>query len=199
MAPYLIVDDFEHYTNVSPDRVFQTWVDGLGFSADDHYPDGKLGNGTGSAIGHDIWSPSSAHFNGNIMETSNTPAGSTQAMPIYYNNTIAPGRSEAIRTFAPGEDWTIGDVTTLFVHLGGEADNTGQLYCKINGTKVDYNGDPADISSLVWKAWEIDLASAGVNLTNVTTLAIGIEGGQSGVLYIDDIRLYPDVLVDPGE
>jgi len=28
-----------------------------------------------------------------------------------------------------------------------------------------------------------------VSLTNVTTMTIGIEGGQSGVLYVDDIIL----------
>ncbi|NQV31224.1 MAG: LamG domain-containing protein, partial [Phycisphaeraceae bacterium] len=199
VTPYLIVDDFDRYTNFTPDRVFQTWVDGWGFSADDYYPDGNPGNGTGAAVGHDIWSFNSAHYNGDIMETSNTPAGSTQAMPIYYNNAGGSGRSEVDRAFTPGEDWTVGDVTTLVLHVRGEADNTGQLYCKINGTKVAYNGDPTDISSPAWRAWEIDLASVGVNLTNITTLTLGIEAGQSGVIYIDDIRLYPEDLVDPGE
>ena len=33
----------------------------------------------------------------------------------------------------------------------------------------------------------------------ITAYAIGTESGQSGVLTIDDIRLYPDALVDPGE
>ncbi|MHC4174914.1 MAG: hypothetical protein ACYTBX_02045, partial [Planctomycetota bacterium] len=37
----------------------------------------------------------------------------------------------------------------------------------------------------------IDLASLGLNLQNVTKLAIGIDGnGASGTLYVDDIRLY---------
>jgi len=194
VAPYLIVDDFEGYTNFSPNRVFQTWVDGWGFSSDDHYPNGKLGNGSGSAVGHDIWTGGYL----TIMEIADVFAGA-QAMPIYYNNTAGSGRSEVDRTFAPGENWTVGDVTTLVLHLRGEAGNTGQLYCKINGTKVAYNGDPADISSPAWKVWEIELASVGVNLTSITTLTIGIEAGQSGVLYIDDIRLYSDALVDPGE
>ncbi len=194
VTPYLIVDDFESYTNFSPDRVFQTWTDGWGFSADDYYPNGKASNGSGSAVGHDIWTGGYP----TLVETDNVFAG-VQAMPIYYNNTTGSGRSEVDRTFTPGVDWTVGDVTTLVLHLRGEADNTGQLYCKINGTKLAYNGDPADISSLSWKVWEIDLASVGVNLTSITTLTVGIEGGQSGVLFIDDIRLTPDTLVDPGE
>jgi len=32
---YLTVDDFEDYSNSSPNRVFQTWIDGVGYSADD--------------------------------------------------------------------------------------------------------------------------------------------------------------------
>jgi len=31
--------------------------------------------------------------------------------------------------------------------------------------------------------------SVGVSLTNVTGLTIGIEGGETGVLYVDAIRL----------
>jgi len=80
-------------------------------------------------------------------------------------------------------------VTTLVVHFRGEPDNTGQLYAEINGLKVPYDGDPADIAGGEWIAWEIDLASVGTSLTNITTLTIGIEGGGIGVLYIDDIIL----------
>ncbi|MBN2128541.1 MAG: hypothetical protein JW741_03560, partial [Sedimentisphaerales bacterium] len=63
------------------------------------------------------------------------------------------------------------------------------LYVKINGVKVPYDGDPGDVASRGWIAWEIDLASVGVSLTNVTTLTIGIEGGQTGLLYVDDVIL----------
>jgi len=80
-------------------------------------------------------------------------------------------------------------LTTLVVHFRGEADNTGDLYVKINGTKVPYDGDPADIAGGEWIAWEIDLASVGVSLTNITMLTIGIEGGGTGVVYVDDIIL----------
>ena len=60
---------------------------------------------------------------------------------------------------------------------------------KVNGTKVPYDGDPADIATIKWIAWDVDLASVGVSLTKITTLTIGVEGGQSGVVYIDDIWL----------
>ncbi|MBN2134004.1 MAG: hypothetical protein JW741_31160, partial [Sedimentisphaerales bacterium] len=134
------------------------------------------------------WSVDSPYFEGTIMETVNVYAGG-QAMPIYYDNTAAPGRSEADRAFSPGQNWTAEGVTMLVVHFRGQDDNTGDLYVEINGVKVPYEGDPADIAGREWIAWEIDLASVGVSLTNVTTLTIGIEAGQSGVLYVDDVIL----------
>jgi len=179
---YLIVDDFESYTDEVGNRVFQTWIDGIGFSE----PVDTPGNGTGALVGHDIWTPGTTYTT--IVETGNVYGGN-QAMPIYYDNTSTPFRSEADRTFTPGQNWTVEGVTTLLVHFRGEADNTGDLYVEINGVKVPYPGDPADIASRSWIPWPIDLASFGVSLTNVTTMTIGIEGGQTGVVYVDDIIL----------
>jgi len=176
---YLVVDDFESYTNEVGSRAFETWIDGIGFTLP---APGNPGNGTGAAVGHDIWSVDSPYYEGTIMETGNVYGGN-QAMPIYYS-----GLSEADRSLVPGQNWTVEGVTTLVVHFRGAADNTGTLYVKINGTQVPYDGDPADITSRTWVTWEIDLASIGVPVTNVTTLTIGIEGG-SGVVYIDDIIL----------
>jgi len=180
VPPYLIVDDFESYNNEVGSRVFETYIDGIGFTQ----PVETQGNGTGAAVGHDIWTGGFT----NLMETANVHGGN-QAMPVYYDNTSAPAISEADRTFTPGQNWTAEGVTTLVMHFRGEADNTGNLYIEINGVKVPYDGDPADIAGRPWIAWEIDLASVGVSLTNVTTLTIGIEGGGAGVLYVDDIIL----------
>jgi hypothetical protein len=179
---YLIVDDFESYTNDVGERVFQTWIDGMGFSEPVETP----GNGSGALVGHDIWTPGTPYTQ--IMETGDVYAG-RQAMPVYYDNTGAPGYSRADRTFAPAQDWTVEGVTTLVVHFRGEPDNTGELYVEINGMKVPYSGGAADITSRPWIPWEIDLASVGVNPASVSTMSIGIEGGQTGILYVDDIRL----------
>jgi len=70
------------------------------------------------------------------------------------------------------------------------------MYLKVNGAKVVYDGDMADITQESWHEWNIDLASfGGVNLQNVTKISIGLGNGTgpggSGVLYFDDIRLYP--------
>jgi hypothetical protein len=181
LTDFLIVDNFEGYTNNSPNRVFQHWIDGLGFSPDEHFPDGNPGNGSGAIVGYD---PTM----GNIMEMTLVHDGG-QSMPIEYDNSFAPGYSEALRTFSSAQDWTREGVTTLVVHFRGMTDNTDKLYVKINGTKVPYPGDPADIASSAWVTWEIDLTSVGVALTDVTQLAIGVEGDGTGLLYVDDIRL----------
>ncbi|MCP4454608.1 MAG: LamG domain-containing protein [Planctomycetes bacterium] len=199
----LVVDDFESYGNVSPDRPFQAWLDGFGYSADEFFPVEYPGNGTGAGIGHDIWSLSSPHYDGDIMETSNTIAGSGQSMPFYYTNTGGVA-SQTERTFTVAQDWTVGDVKTLSLPFFGASGNTGQLYVKINGTKVPYDMAAEDIALAAWQAWNIDLASLGINLQNITEFVIGVDGsGASGMVLIDDITLHAQAgelitPVDPG-
>jgi hypothetical protein len=137
---YLVVDDFEQYTNESPNRVFQAWIDGLGFSPDEFFPQGHPGNGTGSAVGHD---PTL----GDIMETV-VVHGGNQAMPMAYDNT-GVATSEAQYTF-PAWDWTASGIRSLSLFFCGAAGNTGQLYLKINNTKIPYDGDATDLGMSVW-------------------------------------------------
>ena len=87
------------------------------------------------------------------------------------------------------------------------------MYIKINDSKSIYNGDSADIKPTtikhiergLWKQWNIDLASLGVDLQNVTKLAIGFgdetnpTAGGSGIVYFDNIRLYPSAPEPPEE
>jgi hypothetical protein len=187
-AATLVVDDFEEYGNLSPDRPFQAWTDGFGYSADEFFPVAYPGNGTGAGIGHDIWSPSSPYFNGDIMETVRTIAGSSQSMPFYFN-----GASETERTFTTPQDWTVGGAKTLSIPFRGQADNTGTLYIKINGTKITYPRDAANIAKAVWQAWNLDLTSVNTNLQSVTKLAIGVDGSSAkGMILIDDITLHAE-------
>ena len=162
---FLIVEDFESYTDDEGERIYETWIDGWT-------------NGTGSVVGN-LEAP--------FAEQTIVRSGG-QSMPLTYDNSAAPGISEGDRTFSPAQDWTADGVTTLVVHFRGATGNTGQLYATINGTKIPYPGAADDIASIRWIPWEIDLAAAGVNAANVTTLTIGVEGG-SGILYVDDIRL----------
>ena len=175
---FFIVDDFEDYNDYPPDEIFSTWIDGWEVPT----------NGS-----------MSSHVEPPFAEQTIVHGGE-QAMPFFYDNTGAAAYSEAERTFAVPQDWTAAGIQALVLYLHGTAGNTGQLYVKINGFKVVYDGDAGDIAKPRWKQWSIDLASFGVNLQNVTTLAVGIDGsGASGTLYFDDIRLYRLVPEPPLE
>ncbi|MBN2132286.1 MAG: hypothetical protein JW741_22485, partial [Sedimentisphaerales bacterium] len=119
VPPYLIVDDFESYSNDVGERVFEFWIDGIGYTLPEP---GDPGNGTGAAVGHDIWSADSPYFDGLIMETANVHGGN-QAMPVYYNNTASPYLSEAERTWAVPENWVAEGVTDLTLFVRGDAAN----------------------------------------------------------------------------
>ncbi|MCP4452418.1 MAG: LamG domain-containing protein, partial [Planctomycetes bacterium] len=194
----LTVDDFEGYNNFSPDRPFQTWLDGFGYSADEFFPVGYPGNGTGAGTGHDIWSLGSPHYGGDIMETTIAKAG--QSMPLYFDNTNGLTVSETQITFDAAQDWTANGVKSLSMNIHGDPDNSGQLYLKINDTRIEYHGLSDALQRQQWIPWNIDLSGVAGNLQNVTTLAIGVEGaGVTGVILVDSIRLYPlsPEMVDP--
>jgi hypothetical protein len=110
-------------------------------------------------------------------------------MPLFYDNTDT-STSEAELSLA--QDWTASGIKTLTLHFQGAAGNSGLLYVKINGVKVAYPGDAGDIAGSDWLAWSIDLPAVGADLSQVVSLAIGIEGaGATGVVYFDDIELRP--------
>jgi hypothetical protein len=156
--------------------VFQTWIDGVGYTEPVEFP----GNGSGALIGHDP-------LLGDIMEKTIVHSGS-QSAPLYYNNSVAPFMSEINRTFDVPQDWTKHGIKTLTLYFYGDPTNTsGALYVKINGKRVD---STLDLTRTIWMQWNIELASLGVNLINVTEMVIGISGQGSGLVYVDDIRLY---------
>jgi hypothetical protein len=112
----LPVDDFEGYTDFSPNRVFQAWVDGEGYN--DPAP-GNPGNGTGATVGHNIWDDPSQTT---IVETKVTHNGSGASMPFYYDNTGSGGKklySEVERTWTPAQNWTANDANVLTLHVHG--------------------------------------------------------------------------------
>ncbi len=172
---FFVVDGFEDYNDYPPNEIWSTWVDGYGVSA----------NGATVGYPNPDWNQDE-HF----AETTIVHGGS-QAMPFFYSNTGGATYSEGERTFAVPQDWTKAGVQTLALYFHGTAGNTGQLYVKVNGSKVVYDGNAGNLARAGWQAWNIELASFDTSLQSVTTLAIGIDGnGASGTLYFDDIRLY---------
>jgi hypothetical protein len=192
-ANFLVIDDFESYTNESPNRLFQIWRDGLGFSKDEFFPNGYGGNGTGSIVGFD---PSF----GDIMETTN-PHGGTKAMPIAYDNTDVK-ISETVRTWEQPQDWTRGNFGLLTLYLRGLADNVpDSLYIKVKDStghvETEENPDPSILTNTEWTEWAIPVSDfTTVNLAAVTEMTIGVGSlstakASTGTLFVDDITVKP--------
>jgi hypothetical protein len=177
---YLVIDNFDSYNDdiEAGETIFLTWVDGYEIE------------GNGSQVGYTL-----APF---AEET--IIHGGSQSMPLIYDNTNGAAVSEVTRTYALPQDWSSNGVETLTLFFRGQQDNTGQLYAKINGVKVPYDGGAGGLSRMTWQTWNIDLASLGTDLTNVQTLVIGIEGANaSGTLFVDDIHLYKVAPMAPKE
>ncbi len=177
-STHIVVDDFEAY-NDEDSMIFEAWVDG--------YEDPQNG---GSQVGY-LDSP---------FAEQTIVHGGRQSLPLFYTNTNSVTYSEATYTFAVPQDWTRAEATTLALWFRGDPGNAGQLYLKINGTKVLYDGLAGSLALGGWQPWNVDLTSLNLNLKSVRTLTIGVEGnGVSGTLYFDDIALYaiaPEPITD---
>jgi hypothetical protein len=190
---FLVVDDFESYNDLPAEEegsnlVYTTWTDGF---------DNPAVNG--STIGYvEPFQPS--------METGIVHGGE-QSVPLTYDNSVASLSEITANTsnLAIGRDWTKGGAGMLVLWFYGNSDNaaTERMYVKINGVKVVYPGDAAEITRAIWKQWNIDLAALGIALSNVTQMSIGFERtggiGGSGIVFIDDILLYRSAPAVPLE
>jgi len=181
-ANFLVVDDFESYNDLDPDdpesnRIFNAWLDGYGVPTN------------GSVVGYE---------NPPFAEQSIVHGG-RQSMPFSYDNSV--GYSEATLTLTYPRDWTEKGVTTLTIWFIGDAANAAEtLYVALNGNAIVTHDNPNAAQVDSWTEWTIDLqafADQGVNLTNVNTISLGLGNknnplaGGSGMMYFDDIRLYP--------
>jgi hypothetical protein len=177
-ANFLIIDDMESYNDLDPadpasKRIFNVWIDGF---------DNPAING--SVVGH---------ANPPFAEQTIVHGGN-QSMPFAYDNTV--GKSEATLTLTSNRDWTVNGVNRLTIWYRGSSSNAAEtMYVVLNGTAGVDNDNPNAAQAASWTEWNIDLqafADQGVNLTNVTSITIGLRSvtGGTGMLYFDDIRLY---------
>jgi len=185
----LPVDDFESYTDDVGQRIFQTWIDGFGYTEPTVVP----GNGTGATVGYT--QPPFAE--------QKIVHGGLQSMPMDYNNVDSPHYSEAQRTFAPPVDWTINGANTLVLYVRGKATNKpGQLYVTVkdasNHEVFTGHSDPLVVTKTAWAQWKIPLTvfdDLGVDATRVKQMAIGVSNESdpaaagAGSLFIDDIQV----------
>ncbi len=182
---YAVVEDFEAYNDITPgekgsNRIYLKWLDGY---------DNPTVNG--STMGYPEPSfPDGEHF----VEITIVHGGS-QSAPLFYDNSTASYSEVTVNTsdLSVGKDWTKGGIQELRLWFYGDPNNpaTEQMYVKVNSAKVIYDGD---LRQPDWQEFHVDLASLGIDLSNVTTFTIGLERtgttGGTGVLFIDDIRLY---------
>ncbi|MCP4453493.1 MAG: hypothetical protein GY809_18695 [Planctomycetes bacterium] len=111
-AAYTVLDDFESYTNIPSERIFEAWVDGLGYAQP--LPS-QPGNNTGATVGH-IGRP--------YAEQQRVHAGS-QSMPMAYQNDRLYQLSEARHTFTP--PLNMGTFSTLSLAFHGQPGSIGHF------------------------------------------------------------------------
>jgi len=181
---FLIVDDFESYTNddTAGEAIWQSWIDGFGIADN------------GAQVGYLL--PSYA-------ERTIVHSGS-QSMPLLYYNTGGVSNSEATFTLTALRDWTEDGVGELSLWVRGDADNDAEpLYVAVanrTGIPAVIPYEDANVAlTLVWTKWIIPLqafADRGIDLKDVDKLFIGLGSkanlpapGGSGTMFFDDIRL----------
>ena len=175
---YRLIDGFESYTDDidAGEAIFDTWLDGWV-------------NSTGSTVGY-LEAPFAEH---SIVHSG------VQSMPLHYDNTVSPFYSEAERRFEVPQDLTVGGANGLSLHFRGSAANSPQtLYIVLEDntghTATVRSEEPEAVLATEWQQWVIPYSDlAGVNLSRVTTMYIGIgnrtnpTAGGTGVIYVDDV------------
>ncbi|MHC4658295.1 MAG: hypothetical protein ACYS83_03845 [Planctomycetota bacterium] len=185
--------DMEDFDEENP--IWDTWQDGCG----DANGEGK--NNTGSCL--------------------YVVAQSDQAMQYYYDNTGQDyfyttrdcNYSEAVNVFDAPQDWTLYGIEAIELMFSGDPGNDNgpdeAMYMVLTdassgeGVVVYGAKEPEDLDDMLvaeWQQWDIDLDEFGIDLTAVTSIAIGFGDrtnchdrmGGIGVMLIDDIALYPE-------
>ncbi|UCE46744.1 MAG: hypothetical protein JSW47_14160, partial [Phycisphaerales bacterium] len=104
-ASYLVLDDFENYTDFTPNRIFETWLDGWDNPSN------------GSTMGYaEPDFPAGEHF----VEVGFVNGGQ-QSGPMQYGNTGTARFSEATLPMTSYTDWTSAGVDTLMLSYRGTA------------------------------------------------------------------------------
>jgi regulation of enolase protein 1 (concanavalin A-like superfamily) len=104
---YIIVEDFEAYTDDEPDEIFNAWSDGYGTNDENN----------GSTIGY----PEPVFIDGeHFVETDIVYSGG-QSGPLFYDNTGTADYSEAELVLDPAQDWTGNAADEVIMHFRGNA------------------------------------------------------------------------------
>jgi regulation of enolase protein 1 (concanavalin A-like superfamily) len=173
---YLDVDDFESYTDDEGDRIYQTWIDGWE-------------NKTGSVVGH-LQTP--------FAERKIVHSG-RQSMPLSYDNAAAPFYSEAERTFAVPQDWTIHGADSLRLYFHGQPAtfverSPGNIIMSAAGTDIFGTSDEFRLVSK-------QLTGNGTILARVESLDNTNAWAKAGVMIRENVGVgakHAMVVISPG-
>ncbi|HUV65784.1 MAG TPA: LamG domain-containing protein [Sedimentisphaerales bacterium] len=110
LGDYIVIDNFEEYSDYQPDEIWRTWVDGFGTTT----------NGAGVGYPEPLDFAAGEHY----AETSIVHSG-RQAMPYFYNNSV--GYSEAKMTLSSSRDWTRQGVKALSLWFQGHPESVGSF------------------------------------------------------------------------
>ncbi|MHC4156765.1 MAG: hypothetical protein ACYST6_17865, partial [Planctomycetota bacterium] len=192
-AYYIVVDDMESY-DTGDNKINDTWLDARYFWV-----------GAWLYLWVDPCEP--VHGGGQSMKYEYENDGGLWGDLHYY--------SEAVRTFSGPFDWSGSGIEVLTLYFYGDAGNdagaTEQMYVGLEDSssyaQAEYgdNGeDMNDIKTAEWQEWNIrlqDYNDGGVHLSDISKMYIGFGDrenlypggtpGGTGVVYFDDIRLYP--------
>jgi len=195
-ANYIIVDDMESY-NKQNNWIFDTWDDGW---ANNSGSELDLGQAPGNPVHAGRYSMLYSYDNADTVG--------------FYLDYYSEIEIDMVR-LKVGSGWAGFGVRMLTLFFCGDPNNDAdsdyeQMYVGLEDTDVHYaqidygdqeGEDMNDVKVAEWHEWNIILSDfSGVDANNVKELYIGfgVRGnpyggtpGGSGLVYFDDIRLYP--------
>jgi hypothetical protein len=201
---FVVVDDMEAYdddTQTPQNPIASTWIDGWW-------------NYTGSEVFLEFGSGAIIHNGAKAMKfiyDCNYPSPWVTKYAEIHAST-ATGQ----RNLGFVKDWTVDGLKVLTLFFHGDPDNGIEpMYVALEETPGNicvsnygaWGQDINDIKQAEWHQWDIalqDFNDGGVDLTDVNNIRIGFGDrdnptpGGSGVVFFDDIRLYPPKCIEPG-
>ena len=181
VANYIVIDDFESYDPIF-DVIYNYW-------------DNPLYTGAYFELGSKPWD----QVNNGVRSLEYEYENTNQYYTGYY--------SEIVFTSDSPQDWESTGVKMLSLYFYGDPDNDAgdseQMYVGLadsdSETFIDYNGDMNDIKVSDWQEWNVPLSGfTNVSMSGVEKVYIGFgdradvpPGGGEGVVYFDNLRIYP--------
>ncbi|MGD8786963.1 MAG: LamG domain-containing protein [Phycisphaerales bacterium] len=141
----------------------------------------------------------------NWVEMSWSPQNTAMPTDVYIGLALTSHNTNEACTAVFSNVQTTGAVspqvwTQQAIGVDMPSNEAVQMYVVLNENVVVYNDNPDASQVDEWTEWNIDLqkfADQGIDLTDVDSLGIGFgdrsnpQLGGAGVVYFDDIRLYP--------